>query len=148
MRAYFFSNMYLSSLQNGLQTAHVVAEMFVKYTGAVDIYLQNWARNHKTIIILNGGYSSNLLQLCDLFSDPQNPYPWANFNEEQSALNGAATCVGIILPEKIYEFDYKEHTNSYNTTMLDYDPLLEQWYSFTSWEQNLIVELQKYSLAR
>jgi len=31
MRFYSFSNMYLASLQVGLQSAHVVVEMFTKY---------------------------------------------------------------------------------------------------------------------
>ena len=31
MRAYFWGNMYLSSIQQGIQAAHVVTEMFAKY---------------------------------------------------------------------------------------------------------------------
>ena len=31
MRAYFFGNMYLSSIQQGIQAAHCLGEMFLKY---------------------------------------------------------------------------------------------------------------------
>ena len=50
----------------------------------------------------NGGYSSHLKDLCRLFDD-QTKYPWAYFKESQAALDGALTCVGIILPDHIYE---------------------------------------------
>jgi len=114
MRAYFFGNMYLSSIQQGLQAAHVLAEMFVKYetkciienkydSNNVSAYLKEWGTQHKTIILLNGGYSETLNGLCNFFDNVENPYPWSYFNEGQDALNGALTSVGIILPERIYE---------------------------------------------
>ena len=63
---YSFVNYYLSDLQRGLQTAHVVADMFIKYdylTPQENHRLHFWARNNKTIIILNGGNSKNLLDI-------------------------------------------------------------------------------------
>lgn len=94
--------MYLSPLQHGLQTAHTISELFIQYPQ--NNVLKDWAANHKTIIILNGGYSENLYSLENLFKymDPYG-YPWASFNEEQSALNGARTAVSIVLSPKIYE---------------------------------------------
>lgn len=106
MRAYFFGNMYLSSLQQGLQAAHVVADMFVKYqfTSCPRVkMLLNWAENHKTIILLNAGYSSEIHSLVEFFNTNDNPYPWAKFHEGEDALDGALTDVGIILPRRIYE---------------------------------------------
>lgn len=99
---YSFVNYYLSDLQRGLQTAHVVSELFIKYD-----YLQPqennrlhfWARNNKTIIILNGGNSKNLLDInCFLYGRAYG-YPTERFYEDKDSLNGALTCVGLIFPQ-------------------------------------------------
>lgn len=98
--------MYLSSLQVGLQTAHVTAEMAAKYLsdneeGPGNMFY-NWAEQHKTMILLNGGYAENLHDLYDFFSTEKNPYPFAKFHESKAAMDGMLTSVGIVLPEKIY----------------------------------------------
>lgn len=97
--------MYLSSLQVGLQSAHCLGEMFLKYpqqSGNRADMLYDWAHNHKTMILLNGGYSSDLQALDTLFHHGDNIYPHSSFCESGEALSGALTCVGVILPEKIY----------------------------------------------
>lgn len=104
MRLYTFSNMYLSSIQIGIQTAHVTAELFMKsHSEEGNMFLLDWANNHKTMILLNAGYSEELRRLIEFFDTNDNPYPWASFNEGQDALDGALTCVGIVVPEKVYE---------------------------------------------
>lgn len=119
MRAYFFTNLYLSSIQNGIQSAHVIADMFIKYRAKKNsikdstkysdfisdqlLLLEHWAESHKTMILLNGGYSENIRALSEFFQSKSNPYPWCTFHEGRDALDGALTNVGIILPEKIYE---------------------------------------------
>jgi hypothetical protein len=105
MRAYFFGNMYLSSIQQGIQAAHVVADMFVKYPyhdPEAEI-LRAWATDHKTMVLLNGGYSETIRDLVEFLDTCRNPLPWASFNEGVDALDGALTDVGIIIPEKIYQ---------------------------------------------
>jgi len=101
MRAYFFGNMYLSSIQQGIQAQHTTAEMFIEYPDAPD--LLDWATNHKTSILLNGGYSENLHRLVDSFAVEENDFAWGHFHESEEALDGALTCVGIILPAEIYD---------------------------------------------
>jgi hypothetical protein len=97
--------MYLSSIQQGIQAAHVISDMFVKYDyhDAEAEMLHDWATDHKTMILLNGGYSETLRELTQFFDNQENPYPWCAFNEGEDALDGALTSVGIVLPEKIYE---------------------------------------------
>lgn len=107
MRAYFFGNYYLSQIQQGIQAAHVVGELFSKYSSpSVDasmmVPLYNWADTEKTIILLNGGNSARLQQHLEFFQTG-NAYPFAHFNEDQVSLNNALTCVGIVLPPNIYE---------------------------------------------
>lgn len=123
MRAYFFGNMYLSSIQQGIQALHCLGEMHNKYDDkyvANDVgkeycrvvdtqlaMLRQWEEEHKTVVLLNAGFSSEILDLYEFFADGviegENYFPFAMFNEGQDALEGATTCVGIVLPEHIYE---------------------------------------------
>lgn len=105
MRCYTFNNMYLSSLQMGLQSAHSVAELFVRYQSApssTNGMLFDWAKNHKTLIVLNAGYQSTMKSLHDFCNDTKNPYPTATFNESEEAMGCMMTSISIVLPEKIY----------------------------------------------
>ena len=120
-RAYFFGNMYLSSIQQGIQAGHVIGEMTAKYWGLdndqANMFYQ-WARQDKVMILLNAGYGENIECLEDLFEgtndyddeprlsteyDGYSPYPFALFRESDEALSGAITCFGVILPDKIYD---------------------------------------------
>ena len=105
MRFYSFTNAnYMSQLQLGLQTAHCVADMATKYLMQVDNEAyDDWAVNHKTIIILNGGNCAMLNELYNFMDDGRNPYPYTKFNEDEQSLAGAITCVGVVLPEEVYE---------------------------------------------
>jgi hypothetical protein len=103
MRLYTFTNPYLSSISHGIQTAHVVAELFAKthlYQTQLELY--NWARHHKTIIVLNGGINQQLRELWDMMELCDHSYPYAKFNEDDASLGGVLTCVGIVLPASIY----------------------------------------------
>jgi hypothetical protein len=162
LRAYFFGNMYLSSIQQGIQAAHVVADIFTQYrpgdNQAADM-LYDWAENHKTMILLNGGYGSELHRLYETFSSPENPYPFAAFRESAEALDGAMTSVGIVLPEYVWigakqiregwieegriARSGKVSYSDWNNGMKDVS------YDITKWEfENLICQLNNYGLAK
>lgn len=117
MRAYFFCNYYLSSIQQGIQSAHCVADMFVRYQmrSAQKKRLYDWAENHKTMVVLNGGNSKDLDAIYTQLvgSAEQERYPYARFKEDKQSLNSATTCIGIVLPEKIYGFaqELREYEN-------------------------------------
>lgn len=104
MRAYFFGNLYLSSIQQGIQALHATADMFIRYPtpSLKQSLLHEWAERHKTVILLNAGYSETIRDLAMFMASDENRYPWAAFHEGKDALDGALTCVGIILPEHIY----------------------------------------------
>lgn len=153
MRAYFFGNMYLSSIQQGIQALHVVSEMFVKYGSATlaSEALWNWAENHKTVVLLNAGYSDTIRDVIGLFDTFSNPYPWAQFYEGEDALDGALTSVGIILPEKIYAVASLVREGTIDFADLEvgrvvHPETLEAW-DFSKWEAKLVEELNKYGLA-
>jgi hypothetical protein len=104
MRLYTFCNYYLSSIQQGIQTAHVVSELMYKHCSENQFkMIQDWAKYHKTIVVCNGGNSKDIEDLHTFFCNKENPYPLADFAEDEQSLNSALTCVGIILPEEIYE---------------------------------------------
>lgn len=111
MRLYFFGNLYLSSIQQGIQSLHATVEMFLKYDDPDDeieqqLMLMDWAANHKTVQLMNGGYGKYLHELHEMFEQSYkqsiNRYPYAKFHEEQDALDGAITSVAILLPARVY----------------------------------------------
>lgn len=121
-RLYTFINFYLSSIQQGIQSAHIVSELFTKYSNSFEKdVLYDWANNHKTIIVLNGGTSFDLRHdyihvsnFADTLSKSKSNssklgrwfLPHAFFTEDFNALgaydNGVVTGFGIILPEEIW----------------------------------------------
>ena len=108
MRFYGFGNYYLSSLQQGLQAAHAAVDLAMKCSSRRcddDTWNQyvDWAENHKTMVLLNGGNSADLQELFDFLNCEENPYPFVKFHEDDISLNGALTYVGAVLPPKIYD---------------------------------------------
>ena len=105
MRCYHLNNMYLSSIQQGIQSAHAQMELFVKYVdnSPQKEMLYDWGKNHKTMIVLNGGYLADMQEALEFFMHPENPYAFAEFYEGEDALGGIMTNIAIVLPEKIYK---------------------------------------------
>jgi hypothetical protein len=102
------------------------------------------------MILLNGGYADTLRTLIDRFSSPENLYPWNYFHEGEDSLDGALTCVGIILPEKIYELssalredDQIEPFIRNHGVWID----LGNEFEISKWELELAIELNNYRLA-
>jgi len=96
MRFYSITNMYLSDIQKGIQTAHAVAECSLTDNALYG----EWAEKGKTIIVLNGGYTSNLKRMANLVSE--STLDGVAFNESEEALDGALTVVGVVVPERFY----------------------------------------------
>ena len=123
--------MYLSSIQQGIQAFHCLGEM-VSHRGAEHAMVDEWLHNHKTLVCLNGGNNASLTEFYNLICD--NPlYPVAKFYEDEQSMGGMLTCVGIIVPEKIYNVKIE-------------DPLT--WGDLESWELDIAMKLKRMSLAR
>lgn len=106
MRAYCWGNFYLSSIQQGIQSAHALVEMFAHITPTTPegVKLYEWARQHKTMICLSGGNAedlirrqSSLMAACKMLR-----LPCAAFYEDKASLNESITCVTCIVPEELY----------------------------------------------
>lgn len=162
MRTYFFGNFYFSSIQQGIQALHALAEMMTKYRfdeKANTLY--DWIDNHKTTILLNGGDQSALEDLMYFFNNDDNPYPWGHFKEAPEATNSTLTSVGIVLPAKIYDgaqylrmarLDDKISLTSndkgkYQLMVKENDEVVFNE-TYSEYEKNLMEMLPQYSLAR
>lgn len=158
--AYYFGNMYLSSIQQGIQALHSTARMFVKYRNSPEKLniVYEWAENHETVVLLNGGYSSSIRELNEFFENQENPYPFCPFYEGNDALDGALTCTGIILSNRIFDTAsllrksngwWNKHESGWRVVytyndMLMYSPFDD----ITAWEKDLIEKLNTFQLAR
>ena len=168
MRFYGFGNYYLSSLQQGLQAGHAAVDLHVKYNiheqGHFDIkpcqdMYNDWAENHKTMVLLNGGNSADLADLYSFLYCEENPYPFVKFHEDEVSLNGALTYVGLILPPKIYDtaarmrkdnYDYNESRQllSFYPRHPGMEVMIVEDGSFTKFDFDLCERLNQYGLAK
>ena len=118
MKAFFFLNhIYLSETQYGVQAAHVLGRLNSKYLIEPHLFspgdeicftatkqaimLSEWQVNHETIVFLEGGYQKHLQELLAFLDQGEHAYPYAYFCESEEALNGAMTCVGIIVDARL-----------------------------------------------
>lgn len=140
MRFYAIGNMYLSSIQQGIQAFHCLGDTVVKYSkqdpNSYSVKtLSDWMTNHKTLICLNGGNANDLGEMHDFLqiAAHKNPYPWGCFCEDERSLGGVITCVGIVLPEEVYSVELDE---------------TESTESLTPWELELMMKLKRMPTAR
>lgn len=100
MRLYSFQNMYFAGIHAGIQTAHSIAEMFIKYPlqSIPHIALESWASDHKTIIVKNGGMAGDLRNLITLLEHDDNQLAWSPFYESEYAADGCLTNVSVVVP--------------------------------------------------
>lgn len=119
LRLYTFCNFYLSSIQQGIQSAHVVHSLFVKYpTVESNSILWDWAQNDKTMIVLNGGAHDDIVQSFQAASALNLNHhnvllPLESFSEDAYSLGGIMTCWGIVVPKCLYDSKYDDQTGGY-----------------------------------
>lgn len=94
MKFYSFVNCYLSDIQKGIQTAHVVAEV----SQLAHDNVESWARINKTIIVLNGENNLNMNNILTIFKAHANDFAWSWFYEDKDSMSGMLTAIGIVLP--------------------------------------------------
>lgn len=104
----FVAHHYLSQLQCGLQTAHVVGELAHRYDqrDSTDAFF-TWAEFDKTIIICGAGNHAGVLdafQQFEIFNERlRGALPLALFEEDVASMNGMATACGLIVPDRYYD---------------------------------------------
>ena len=107
----FVANHYLSPLQCGLQTAHVVSEIMSRShaLSSLNQAVLDWATKDKTIIICGAG---NHKGVVDCWAELQRTgidtglVAGAIFHEDEQSMNGMATACGVIVPEKYWDVTF------------------------------------------
>lgn len=96
LRMYFFVMYNLSGIQKGIQAGHAAVEYSLKY-GKTKHY-KDFATNHKTFILLDGGGSedmkSRMIEL-EYFKVDHAPF-------YEPDLNNSLSAIAFIVPENIY----------------------------------------------
>lgn len=152
--------MYMSSIQQGIQSAHAQMELFVKYQTLTNqkSMLYDWATNHKTMIILNGGFLKDMVDTYSFFDSDENPYPYVKFHESDDALGGILTNIAIVLPEKSYKLS-ELIRNRMVDAQLNIDPklpeevaadlraILQGYGEYSHYEIELATLMNKFRLA-
>lgn len=158
-RGYFFVNAnYMKEVQWGIQSSHTVADMFCQYLDDSgesvtfqDLAFQKlikWGRYNKTIILLNGGNHS---QLNDIYEKLEHwslalNLPRVKFKEDSVSLNEATTCVGIVIPNTVYNLVTTEcYFDGYGCQK---DDIITSAKPIDTAEQQLKDFIAKYPLAR
>jgi hypothetical protein len=153
LRLYVFVNFYLSSIQQGIQSAHVVHSLFTKYPDPVlskrNELLWNWARNHKTMIVLNGGANSDIHEIFYTLEQLQHTrignMPFECFHEDENSLGSVMTAVGVVVPEQFFNATQGVDSLSYYTELSDGS---RQRFAVATPEHRFITMLKSCGLAR
>lgn len=145
----FVAHLYLSELQRGLQTAHVVSEMYAtKQCGKARQAFGDWAENDKTIIICGAGTHSGVLACyaeLKRTGDDALCLPSAIFREDEDSMNSMATACGIVVPQKYWDAKFDVDSQSY----MYCDEINKYWlfYPLTHVEGQFIQHLKSFRLA-
>lgn len=100
-KAFLFCHTALKQVCGGVQNAHVLPEMFVKYQdeSRERKVLFDWAAGHKTIVMRDGGISKSLKQIRYVVARvcPVLQVPYSCFYESDDYMDGILTSVGFVL---------------------------------------------------
>lgn len=98
-RGYFVVNRYMLGLQAGIQAGHCAAELVHEHHS--NSVVKQWVTKDKVMIVLHGGGHSDLRKLFKISQKMK--IPSSIFHEGLEDLNGAATCVGMVLSDSLVE---------------------------------------------
>ncbi len=143
MRAYFLCNSWLSGIQKGIQGAHALTELVMGLNNETPDFSKTfykWAKDHKTMIFLEGGSQENLMDWIDFLNtqDEDKVIPYNLFQEDEESLNECVTAVVIIAPGHICEAVDAWRDQNWE---------IEQWANLSIWERGLVEKLARCRLA-
>lgn len=150
----FVAGLYLSELQKGLQTAHVVGEVSqYKPNTSQGRDFSTWAREDKTIVICS---AANHQGVVDCWAELERVnsalcLPAAIFREDEQSMNGMATACGVIVPKKYWDvrfFEADMHEPAYWEHGYEKDgQLFQRRYPLTHPEGQFVAHIKQYRLA-
>ena len=124
LRLYSFVTFYLAKgIHAGIQTGHAAVDLVQKYRclsgepSEQTKMVEDWADNHKTFIVLNGGMHVEMQRVLELTE--KSGFPFAVFHESQEALNGIMTSIVVVLPEDIFNLRREQDAGGVRYTKLN-----------------------------
>ena len=149
LRLYSFVNFYLSQIQQGIQTGHAAVQLIRTYTDKKQKHhelVMDWADNHKTFIVLNGGHNAALEQTLEIVQ--RSGYPYSAFFEDGPSLGGLMTTVAVVLPENVFNARRFDPTSQIETYYwADPDGGSSEFFYPSSLEHELIKLIRSSRLA-
>lgn len=157
LRMYGLTPYNLSPIQKGIQFGHAVVEYSLDFNKS--FLYSEWAKKHKTFIILDGGTTNNSLNEDGLYKGTLNNYKKelednginiSSFNEPD--LGDQLTAVTFIVDERVFDRkkypDYViwlEENKKYHNT-----EIYNEWLNFIGGEKNEFLRnfLKNFNLAR
>jgi len=99
-RLVFFNHAIMPSINQGIQSGHAAVELLLKYNQTdypeQNKLVQEWAWQHKTFVLLNGGMTSDLHHIKRLLKESTN-LPWAEFREPD--YGNMVTSLAVLVPD-------------------------------------------------
>jgi len=157
LRMYGLVNYQLTGIQKGIQFLHGVVEYSQSANrvggNMLDIY-NDWANNHKTVILLNGGTTNHRKNLEDglpfgtlnnhVLSLSENKIDFSTFNEPD--LGDQLTAVVFIADERV--FNKKDYPDFEHYNDID-EKSYQEWVNFIGGEKNEFLRefLKNFKLA-
>ncbi len=122
--AYIFTHVYMNTMQQGIQSLHVVGELFAKYGPETSEYsdLREWAQAHKVVRILSAGGTPEFFDhLGNAFALANtNNLPHASFLEPDNY--DQVTAFGfVVTPDLCFEIEQERESRRYATGSLPLD---------------------------
>lgn len=93
MKVYVLVNSYMIGIQAGIQALHAVSDMWSRTTNSPESRLRAWEKDHKTVILLNGGGQPQLEEYLNTISSLTSDWGTAR---EDVGLNFALTAVAFV----------------------------------------------------
>ena len=149
-RMYTFTNrLYMRDIQLGIQSLHAVAEMFIKYPMGTAEHekMHTWAKDDKTVIILDGGNAASLAEIfrsIGAFCDNAE-IPYAVFYEDMDSLGGVITAVSVLVPAELYKAQREDLTDDW--TYVSEDGTDVYYYPNNCEQSKFLTVLKSFRLA-
>ena len=145
LRMYGFAPYNVAEIAKGIQYGHAVVEYAQDHFN--DELYQEWAKNHKTFIILNGGTSSTMEGIEKFLTD--NKFVHAIFREPD--LNNMLSGICFIVDERVFNKKKYPDLEEFLKTVDGYSESenYQDWINSVGGEQNVILRefLSNYKLA-
>lgn len=94
MKCYVFVHSYLNTTGKGIQACHAVAELMLSGNRTV----REWAKKHKTLILLEGGFSQDMYSKWDdIRFNPHFAERSVAFFEDGDTLSGMLTAIAVVV---------------------------------------------------